>query len=61
MIVNFVHEPTEALEGVLWSSRGPWLTLRAVSALKAGQPAAPMLPGDVLIHRDRIAFLQVLP
>lgn len=58
--MNFTHDPTEALEGVLWASRGSWLTLRDVSALKPGNAPAPM-PGDVVIHRDRIAFLQVVP
>jgi hypothetical protein len=57
VIVNFTHDPTEAFEGVLWSSRGPWLTLRDVSALKANLPAQ-KIPGDVVIHRDRIAYLQ---
>lgn len=60
VILNFTHDPTEALEGVLWSSRGPWLTLRAVSALKAGQPPAAMV-GDVVLHRSNVAYLQVLP
>jgi hypothetical protein len=60
VIVNFTHDSTEALEGVLWSSRGPWLTLRDVAALKAGQAPAAMV-GDVVIHRDRISYVQVVP
>jgi len=60
VIVNFTHDPTEAIEGVLFSSRGPWLTLRAVSALKAGQAPVPMV-GDVVLHRNQVAYLQVLP
>lgn len=60
VIVNFQHDSTEAIEGVLSSSRGPWLTLRAVSALKAGQTPAAMV-GDVLVHRSNVAYLQVLP
>jgi hypothetical protein len=57
--VNLRHTPDEAFEGVLWSSRGPWLMLRAVSALKVGQPPTPVL-GDVVIHRSNLAYLQVL-
>jgi hypothetical protein len=60
VILNFTHEPTEALEGVLWSSRGPWLTLRDVSAIKQGQPPLKVV-GDVVIHRDHVAYLQVAP
>jgi hypothetical protein len=60
VIVNFTHDSTEALEGVLWAYRGGWLTLKDVSALKSGQAPAP-LPGDVVVHRSQIAFLQVAP
>lgn len=60
VLCNFTHDSTAALEGVLWSARGPWLTLRDVSALTAGQPPT-KLPGDVVIPRSQIAFLQVLP
>lgn len=59
VIVNLKHDSTEAFEGVLWSSRGPWLTLRDVTGLKAGLPPA-RIPGDMLIHRSNLAYLQVL-
>lgn len=61
VIVNFTHAPTEALEGVLWSTRGPWLTFRDVSAMKAGTQQPVKLPGEAVIHRSQISFLQVLP
>lgn len=60
VILNFTHDSTEALEGVLWSSRGPWLTLRDVSAIKAGQAPAKLV-GDVVLHRATVAYLQVAP
>jgi len=60
VICNLSHDSTEAFEGVLWSCRGPWLTFRDVQALKAGLPPAPIV-GDVLVHRDKVAYLQVLP
>jgi len=60
VIVNLQHDSTEAFEGVLWSYRGGWLTLRDVSGLKAGQPPV-KIPGDVLIHRSNLAYTQVLP
>jgi len=56
--VNLTHDSTEAFEGLLWSSRGGWLTLRDVSGLKAGQPPAKML-GDLVVHRSHVAYLQV--
>lgn len=61
VIVNFTHDASEALEGVLWAYRGRWLTLKDVTPLKAGQPVPTKIPGDVVLHRDRISFLQVLP
>jgi hypothetical protein len=61
VIVNFTHSETEAFEGVLWSYRGGWLTLRDVTALTKGPGTPPKLPGDIVIHRSQIAFLQVAP
>jgi hypothetical protein len=60
VILNLQHDATEALEGVLWSYRGGWLTLRDVSGLKAGQPATPIM-GEVIVHRSNVAYTQVLP
>lgn len=60
VIVNLQHDGTEALEGILWSSRGAWLILRDVSALKASLP--PMkIPGEAHVPRANVAYLQVLP
>jgi hypothetical protein len=60
-IVNFTHDATEAFEGILWAySWGGWLTLKDVSALKASLPAT-KLPGDIILHRSQIAYLQVAP
>jgi hypothetical protein len=58
VVLQFTHTETEAFEGILWSSRGPWLTLRDVSALKAGKPPQP-IPGDLVVHRSQVAYLQV--
>lgn len=60
VIVNFVHDPSEAFEGVLWAYRGRWLTLRDVSGLKAGQDPT-KLPGELVVHRSQVAYLQVMP
>jgi hypothetical protein len=60
VIVNFRHDPTEAIEGLCWAYRGGWLTLKDAAALKAGQPPAAMI-GEVVIHRSQISYTQVLP
>lgn len=60
VIVNLRDDPSTAIRGVLWSSRGAWLTLKDCSLLKPGQPPAPM-DGDVVVERPNVAFLQVLP
>lgn len=58
--MNFTHDPTEAIEGALWSYRGGWLTLRDVKGLKTGVAPVP-IPGDIVVHRSAIAFMQVIP
>lgn len=60
VIVNFKDDPTTAIKGVLWSSRGPWLVFRAGELPKAGTAATP-IDGEAVIHRTSISFLQVLP
>jgi hypothetical protein len=60
VIVNFTADPSEALEGVLWSYRWRWLTLTDVSALKGGATPEKII-GDAVLHRTQIKFLQVLP
>jgi len=59
VVLNVVDDEA-AYEGVLWGSRGAWLTFRDVRVLQVG--AAPAtLDGELVIHRTRVAFLQVLP
>lgn len=60
VLVNLISDDETALRGVLWSSRGPWLTLKDVSMVKQNLPLKPM-DGDAVIHRSNVAFLQVLP
>ena len=58
VIVNLTNG--EALQGVLWSSRGPWLTIRDAKILVEGATPRP-LDGEAVVHRDRVTFVQVLP
>jgi hypothetical protein len=53
-------DSSEALEGLLASYRGGWLTLRDVTAIRAGN-APEKLAGDAVVHRSKISFLQVAP
>lgn len=60
VIVNFTHSESEAMAGILWRQRGPWLILRDCSALKAGRPPEKLPPpGEVHVLRDKVAYLQV--
>jgi hypothetical protein len=59
VIVNLKDDPTTAIRGVLWSTRGPWCTFKDASLLRAGPPTP--VDGEIVIHRDNIAFLQVTP
>jgi hypothetical protein len=60
VIVNLRSTHDEALRGVLWRSRGAWLVLKEPYAIAPGRTPQP-LDGDAVIHRDNVAFLQVLP
>jgi len=60
VIVNLKSDSDVAVRGVLWHSRGAWLVLREPALLRPAGPATPV-DGDVVIHRDNVAFLQVLP
>lgn len=59
VIVNRKHDPETAIKGVLWSARGPWLTFKDCSLLK--ERLTTPLDGEVVLHRDAVDFLQVLP
>jgi hypothetical protein len=60
VIVNLKSDPDLAIRGVLWQYRGAWLTVRQAQLLKAGA-AALVLDGESIVHRENVAFLQVLP
>lgn len=59
VIVNLKDDPSTAIKGVLWQSRGHWLTFRDCSLLKAASPPTKM-DGEVVIHRSNVAFMQAL-
>jgi hypothetical protein len=60
VIVNLKDDPSTAIKGVLWATRGPWCTFMDCALLKANLPPTPM-DGEIVVHRSNIAFLQVLP
>lgn len=59
VLLNHCDEDA-TFEGVLWASRGAWLTLRDVKVLRP-QAETVTMDGDMVIHRDKVAFFQVLP
>ena len=61
VIVNLKDDPNTAIRGVLWNSRGAWLTVRQASLLRGGaEPETTTMDGEVVVHRSNVAFLQVL-
>lgn len=58
VIVNL--KSGEVIQGVPWTLRGRWLTLKKAELLKANHPPTP-IDGEAVVHRDEISFLQVLP
>ncbi len=58
VIVQF--EDGAALRGVLWAAKGPWLIVRSAIGLEAN--AQPLqIDGEVVVHRTKVKFVQVLP
>ena len=60
VIVNPVAPADTAFRGILWRSRGAWLTLKEAAVLQENKPVT-AVDGDLVIHRSNVAFLQVLP
>lgn len=60
VIVNLKSDSDTAIRCVLWDQRGAYLIVRQAALVKANAPAVPM-DGEVLIPRDNVAFVQVLP
>jgi hypothetical protein len=60
VILNVKDDPAVAIRGVLWSMRGPWLTVRQPVLLRAGGEQT-TVDGEVVIHRDNVSFMQVVP
>lgn len=58
-IVNLKSGDT-VLRGILWRTHGPWFVFRNAAGLKPNQPPMP-IDGDVVIARENIDFIQVLP
>jgi hypothetical protein len=59
VIVNLKEDPN-AFRAVLWSVRGPWLTFKDCTLLRASGDTT-RVDGEVVIHRDNVSFLQALP
>jgi len=59
VIVNLKDD--SAIQGVLWSARGPWLVVRQPVLLREGKSDATTVDGEVVIHRENVSFIQVVP
>lgn len=60
VIVTLKSDADLGIRGVLWGYRGSWLTLRDVEFLRTSAPPARM-DGELVVPRDNVSFLQVLP
>jgi len=59
VILNFRDNSDEAIQGVFWSMRGGWITLRDATGLSTGQEPT-KIDGEVIVHVDRVAYIQKL-
>lgn len=57
VVVNFTDD-VPAIGGVLWASRGPFLTLKQATLDPAGRKVP--IDGDVVIERDKVSFVVVV-
>lgn len=60
VMVNLKSDEDAAYEGILWSTRGRWITLKDVTAHKVERPSL-RVDGEAVFHRDAILFMQILP
>lgn len=60
VIVNLRDDDTTAISGVVWQSRGPFVIVRQASLLKAREAPTP-IDGEIVIERDHVSYVQVLP
>jgi hypothetical protein len=60
VVVNLKGEDS-AVQGLLWGMRGPWLVIRQPTLVRAGHADAMTTDGEVVIHRENISFIQVVP
>lgn len=54
------RERDRTIYGVLWSSRGAWLTVRDAQ-VQEGTGTPVRVDGEVVVHRDKVSFIQVMP
>ena len=59
VVVNLKGE-SSAVRGVLWRARGPWLVLVDAAVLQPGHEPVPV-DGEVILHRNAVLFMQVMP
>lgn len=59
-VIANLKDNRQAIRGVLWETRGPWFTLTDAQLLTVGEPPSP-IDGTAVLHRDNVAFFQVLP
>lgn len=57
-LVN-LHGEGDAIEGVLWTRRGPWLVLKDCRLVRAGGASTEPADGEILIEAKQVSFIQV--
>jgi hypothetical protein len=58
VLVNLLHDEG-TIAGVLWNRRGCWLVVKDARLLRPNGDSV-TIDGEVVIDKDRVAFLQVL-
>lgn len=50
----------QAVTGVLWARRGPYVVLRTAALIEPGNTKPAPMDGEAVIHRDQVLLLQRL-
>jgi len=58
VLVSLKDDHTQGIRGVLWSTRGPWLTLRQCELVTRGEPPE-HVDGEIIVHTENVSFLEV--
>jgi hypothetical protein len=59
VIVNLKDDPSTALEGVIWSTRGAWYVLRDAQVLTRESGVLKPISGELIVERANVLYFEM--